>query len=104
MSEILDLDIDGQQIKRLSDEAIEKAVNENKSKFSNELVSIDKSDLDRHVYEGGLKVWECSYDLAKHIKTMDLQNKVVLEVKNRKSYIYNQWSNCSLVVELLYHQ
>lgn len=44
---ITQIDIGELTIKRLSDAAVEEAVRNNKSKFSEELVNIDKSDLDK---------------------------------------------------------
>lgn len=39
------------------------------------------SDLIPAVYEGGLTTWECSYDLAQFLASIDLQGKRVLEVR-----------------------
>ena len=80
MTDTVEIEIAGVIIKRLSDFAVEKAVEENKDKYLDEFSSIHKSDLDRHVYEGGLKVWECAYDLASHLEEVDLKDKCVLEV------------------------
>ena len=54
---------------------------------SDELV---KSDLISGVYEGGLKVWECSFDLIEHLHTrcnstdsaqyLELRGKRILEL------------------------
>ncbi|XP_043269831.1 histidine protein methyltransferase 1 homolog [Venturia canescens] len=40
------------------------------------------SDLLPAIYEGGLKIWECSYDLAKYLleNCIDLENKKVLDL------------------------
>uniref|UniRef100_A0AC35F9S8 Uncharacterized protein n=1 Tax=Panagrolaimus sp. PS1159 TaxID=55785 RepID=A0AC35F9S8_9BILA len=80
MSDIVEIVLAGERIKRLSDFAVENAVENNKQKYLKEFASIDKSDLDRHVYEGGLKVWECSYDLSAHLEDIDLNGKKVLEL------------------------
>lgn len=38
------------------------------------------SDLSAGVYEGGRKVWECTYDLLQHLENLDVTGKVVLEL------------------------
>ena len=80
MGDIVELQIAGEKIKRQSDFVVDKKVEENRKKFKKELESIDKSDLDPHVYEGGLKIWECSYDLAEHLGGLNLSEKSVLEL------------------------
>ncbi|KAE9549293.1 hypothetical protein FO519_007495 [Halicephalobus sp. NKZ332] len=80
MGDILELEIAGEKIKRQSDFIVSKKVEDNKKKFKKELEFIDESDLDPHVYEGGLKVWECSYDLAEHLKGFNFKEKNVLEL------------------------
>ncbi|GMR42823.1 hypothetical protein PMAYCL1PPCAC_13018, partial [Pristionchus mayeri] len=58
----------GSEIRYLSQWAIDSNVCQ--SEFSEEpfLRTLERSDLTTHVYEGGLKVWECSKDLCELIE------------------------------------
>uniref|UniRef100_A0AC34RI49 Methyltransferase domain-containing protein n=1 Tax=Panagrolaimus sp. JU765 TaxID=591449 RepID=A0AC34RI49_9BILA len=80
MAEIIEIDFSGIKVKRQSDLFVSELVAKNQKKFEKELATIDKSDLDPHVYEGGLKVWECAYDLADYLKNLDFTGKTVLEL------------------------
>jgi len=57
-----------------------------KQKYSGDLTPAlkESSDLVPGVYEGGLKIWECSYDLVKYLSEKysedDLSSKKVLEL------------------------
>ncbi|CAK8683793.1 unnamed protein product [Clavelina lepadiformis] len=41
---------------------------------------LDTSDLVPNVYEGGLKVWECTIDLVKFLQGLDLDGKIVCDL------------------------
>uniref|UniRef100_A0A7E4VDG4 protein-histidine N-methyltransferase n=1 Tax=Panagrellus redivivus TaxID=6233 RepID=A0A7E4VDG4_PANRE len=80
MSKPVEITLSGVTILRQSDQTVDELVTENKAKYSDELGSIESSDLDRHVYEGGLKVWECAYDLAGHLDQIDIAGKSIIEL------------------------
>ena len=39
-----------------------------------------KSDLISGVYEGGLKVWECTFDMVDYLQQIDMSGKSVIEL------------------------
>ena len=39
-----------------------------------------KSDLISGVYEGGLKVWECTFDMVDYLETTQMDGKSVIEL------------------------
>ena len=48
------------------------------------LEELKHSDLVKGIYEGGLKVWECSIDLVKHLSKIDIKFPTI----NVHIYIY----------------
>ncbi|VDN54918.1 unnamed protein product [Dracunculus medinensis] len=68
----------------LSNEQIEKNINERGYKNDTSLKNVSYSDLSPRVYEGGLKIWEGCVDLCNYIDSTPDQvvfiDKVVLEI------------------------
>uniref|UniRef100_A0A915PEY3 protein-histidine N-methyltransferase n=1 Tax=Meloidogyne floridensis TaxID=298350 RepID=A0A915PEY3_9BILA len=64
----------GRKIYYSTKESIENKLISNKIKLSN------LTDLENKVYEGGLKIWECSLDLSYFIDSMSFEGFNVLEL------------------------
>ena len=50
--------------------------------FANEAPNLKRfrDDVTDLVYEGGLKIWECAVDLARHVEREHVEGKCVLEL------------------------
>ena len=67
-------DDDGFSIKHVCEESVEQNLKEKRGNYACDIVTASekKSDLIPLVYEGGLKIWECSVDLVKYLMEIGL--------------------------------
>ncbi|XP_063921328.1 histidine protein methyltransferase 1 homolog isoform X2 [Zophobas morio] len=73
---------DNYDIKYISDKDIVDTLRHDGPKNDNSVLNAEQnhSDLIPAVYEGGLKIWECTFDLLEFIKNLDLNEKRVLDL------------------------
>ena len=74
----------GFSIKHVCEESVEQNLKEKRGNYACDIVTASEkqSDLIPLVYEGGLKIWECSVDLVKYLMEtgLEFKGKRVLEI------------------------